>query len=430
MKLTKKSELLMSFLLDNKCIEPTKQSNKTKQIFTHFYKEIRDAEKYIEHMKRQMGKQFYNLQISEIDTFSQIPKPTTFPADGFPPEVRKHIDENITYQLSYFIPLLDRKIKIHFLLEDMKDTKKINNMNDLISVYNNYVDTMLIWLTIINEYASKTCASELTVYLYFTSLEKNTPSTNIEILSENHINTAFTMTCPKISEIVIFRKEEWFKVFLHETFHNWGLDFSDMNNEICNKQILSIFPVKSEINLFESYAEFWAKIMNALFCSYVSLSNKEDINEFLEYTDIFIYFEQIYSYFQMVKVLDFMNLKYEYLYSKDTKIESIRNTLYRENTNVLSYYIITLILLNNYQAFIQWCHKNNIVLLQFKKTVSNQTKFCDFIIQKYKSAHMLENIKCTEALLGNVKTNLKKTKYSKQANFLLKNLRMTVCELG
>jgi hypothetical protein len=420
MKLTKQSELLMSFFLKNKCIEPTKLTNKTKTIFRKIYTEMRNADKYVHTMKMKKDKMekdnaFYNLHISKIDTFSQIPKPSTFPADGFPSEIRRHIDEHINYQLTYFIDLLERKIKIHFLLENM-------NIKD-ISTYNNYVDNMLMWLTMINEYASKTCANELTIYLYFTSLEKNTPNTNISILGESHVNTAFTMTCPKISEIVIFRKEEWFKVFLHETFHNWGLDFSDMNNEMCNKKILSIFPVKSEVNLYESYAEFWGKIMNALFCSYRNISNKEDVDEFLEYSNMFIYLERIYSFFQMVKVLDFMNLKYEYLYKRDENIDSIRSTLYRENTNVLAYYVITLILMNNYQSFIQWCDSNNMVLLQFKKTFVNQENFCEFILQKYKSPNLLKNIKCVEDMLYRLKKN-NRHKLSKQNAFLLKNLRV------
>ena len=71
------------------------------------------------------------------------------------------------------------------------------------------------------------------------------PSTNIEILNSSHVNTAFTRTCPKKSEIVVFRKEEWFKVFIHESFHNFGLDFSDMNNAECTSRILDIFPVNS-----------------------------------------------------------------------------------------------------------------------------------------------------------------------------------------
>ena len=111
----------------------------------------------------------------------------------------------------------------------------------------------------------------------------------------------FTTTCPKDSEIVIFRKEEWFKVLIHESFHNFALDFSDMNTYECTKDILSIFPVNSEVNLYESYTEFWAEIMNALFCSFFNLKSKTNFDDFLSNFEFFINFERTYSFFQLVK---------------------------------------------------------------------------------------------------------------------------------
>ena len=89
------------------------------------------------------------------------------------------------------------------------------------------------------------------MYIYFTSLKKKLPNSNIHILGENNVNTAFTHTCPVNSEIVIFRKEEWFKVLMHETFHNFALDFSNMNTEQCHLFIKNIFPLNSkDIQLF------------------------------------------------------------------------------------------------------------------------------------------------------------------------------------
>ena len=121
-----------------------------------------------------------------------------------------------------------------------------------------------------------------------------------------NVNTAFTTTCPSDSEIVVFRKEEWFKAFMHETIHNFGLDFSNMNNEMVNTYILDIFKVRSKVNLFEAYTEFWAEIMNALFCSFFLLKDKNNISEFLSNSEFFLNFERTYSFFQLIKILDFM----------------------------------------------------------------------------------------------------------------------------
>ena len=68
-------------------------------------------------------------------------------------------------------------------------------------------------------------------------------------------------------------------------------------------------------------------------------------------------------FFQMIKILDFMGLSYNDLYKKTVVSENLRKTQYKENTNILSYYVLTTILLNNYQDFLSWCDTNNISLL-------------------------------------------------------------------
>ena len=129
----------------------------------------------------------------------------------------------------------------------------------------------------------------------------------------------------------------------------------------------------------------------------------------------------------MVKVLNFMDIEYEQLYEKGKNATNVRNHLYKENTNVLSYYIITLILINDYQTFLSWCNTNNTSILQFKKTNANLDHFCEFIKKSYKSKGLLNGINCTEELLTKVK---QKSKKQKNLAYILRNLRMTICELG
>lgn len=417
MKLTRESNKLMSFFIKNNCLVPTKQTKKTDAVFKKLYDKIVDGFSFIEKLKSKRGILFYKLKIVSITNISQIPKPTTFPPNSFPSQVRKHIDEYALCLLTYSFHLFERDINIMFLTED-------KNSENLIETYNNYVDYMLVWLYIVNEYSSRNCVDQLKIYIYHTSLLKILPATNVEILNWNNVNTAFTRTCPKDSEIIVFRKEEWFKAFIHETFHNFGLDFSDMNQTMINTKILSIFPVNSEVNLYESYTEFWARVMNSLFCSYINMKNKEDIDEFLTNAEFFINFERIFAFFQMIKVLNFMNMRYKDMYSNNIQSEKIRKTMFKENTNVLSYYIITLILLNSSQDTISWCNLNNTVLLQFKKTSANLNEFCKFIEKKYKTRSMLDAVDCTEILFKKV------SKKRKDMIYLINNLRMTICELG
>jgi len=420
MKITKQSHILMSFFANNNCIKNIKhfkQNKTTNNILKNLFLELRNGFSYIQSVKEQLKDRFYKLKIKNIQSISQIAKPTTFPVDGFPANIRKQIEDFSLNSLTFSFQLFNRNITIIFLIEDVNPEMHLDT-------YTKYVDCMLVWLYIINEYASSNCSGKLTLYIYHTSLTKELPSSNINILNEENINTGFTTTCPKESEIVIYRKEEWFKVFLHETIHNFGLDFSDMNNHHCKTKILELMPVTSDVNLYESYTEFWARLMNVAFCSYLSLNDKNDVSNFFNNVTFFMNFEIMYSFFQMVKVLDFMDLTYKNLYEKGGYSEHMRNTFYKEKTNVLAYYIITLILIYNYQDFLQWCQTNNTSLLQFKKTLSNQESLCIFIKKKYKSKKLLDDIECTQELFTKVKKNKSKMKY------LLNNLRMTICELG
>jgi len=417
MKISENSKQLMLFFTKNKHINHVHQTKRTNTIIKELYNDILTAYKYLLSLKQKGN--IYNVTTKKILTATQISKPQSFNSNSFPDIVRNHIDELTMSEISYHFSLYGRNIKIHFIVEE-------DNVELKLETYNRYVDNIVMWLYILNQYASKQCANTLVIYLYFTSLEKNLPESKIVILDEINVNTAFTTTCPKDSEIVVFRKEEWFKVLIHETFHNFALDFSDMNNDYVNKCILNIFKVNSNVNLYEAYTEVWAEIMNALFCSFLTLKDKNNIAEFLSNSEFFINFERTFSFFQLVKTLDFMGLSYKDLYSNNGKSAILRDNLYKEKTNVLSYYIIKSILINNYQGFLNWCKINNFSLLQFNKTPTNQREFCKFIEKNHKTSSMLDNINDTHSFLE--KINKKRVKPN--LSYILSNLRMSICELG
>ena len=414
MKLTKESNELMSFFVKNNCLK-TKQTKKTDAILKDIYDEIKRGVSYVNAIKGNKGNTFYKLTIKKITNKAQIIWPVTFSPDAFTPEVKKHIYENSNNVLTYKFNMFDRNISIIFIIKD-----KI--VDALIETYNKYVDYMLVWLYIADIHSSKKCVKQLKIFIYHTSLLKQLPKTNMQILNQNNANTGFCMSCPVDSEIVVFRKEEWFKVFIHETFHNFGLDFSSMDVSLYNKKILQLFPVNSQVNLFESYTEFWGRIINASFCSFINMKNKNDIDEFFINTEYYINLEKNFAFFQMIKILDFMVLSYNDLYKKTVVSENVRRTQYKENTNILSYYVLTTILLNNYQDFLSWCDTNNTSLLNFKKTPTHINNFCAFIEKKYKTKNMLDGIKCIEKIFYNMK--------NKNKIYLLENLRMTICEVS
>ena len=398
MILTKHSQELTSFFIANNCIHHERIKPKTREILTLLYRQIKNTTTHAQNTR-------YTKHIRKLSLSTPSIKPHSFDLHSFPETIITHVNSTASTELTYFFSLEERNITVHFILE--KPTEALN--------CDNHMKLIIHLMHILNIYSNKKCSRKLTIFIYMTSLKKVLPKTNAHVLDQINVNTAFTRTCIPDSEIVIFRKEEWFKVLIHESFHNFGLDFADMNNAECHFKILQLFKVSSDVNLFEAYTEFWAEIMNACFCSFFILQNKNDANEFISNADFFINFERSYSFFQLVKTLDFMGLTYKELYSSLTK-----HAKYKEKSNILAYYVIKTILIHNFQDFISWCQTNNPSLLQFNKEGNAQMKMCAFIEGTYKSDALLLNIDNTSVLFR---------KY-KGKNGLSQNMRMTMFELG
>jgi len=133
-----------------------------------------------------------------------------------------------------------------------------------------------------------------------------------------------------------------------------------------------------------------------------------------------------------VKILKFMGLTYKQLYSDSKMAIGMRETLYKEKSSILSYYVISSVLMNNYEDFLIWCDQNNLSLLQFKKTTGNVDKFVTFIQKHYKTKNMLDNVKKSEGLVNKLhidSENKNKTNTNDGLLFLMNNTRMSLCEM-
>ena len=102
--------------------------------------------------------------------------------------------------------------------------------------------------------------------------------------------------------------------------------------------------------------------------------------------------EKKFSLNQCNKVLKFMGLSYNDLIGKK-EIHLMKRKLYKERTNVFSYYILTCILMNDPIKFITWCKNNNFNIV--KMNLENISKFEEYIKKNYKSKdfyYVLKNL--------------------------------------
>ncbi len=345
--------------------------------------------------------------------FNKVERPADYSKSRyFPSQIQKYIKDNELYQLNFSCQDVGgREINIHFTLFSEKEL-------DNLAIYVQNVRLMYVWLNICAQYANAACSNTLNIYVYPTPFTKNLPGSTATVLGAEHVNTAFTFACAPKGELIIFREEEWFKVFIHETFHAYGLDFARSETSELKQKIKSLFPINSDFDLYEAYTETWARIINCALCSFNALENKKDKKLFITNFTFCIEIERLFSLYQCIKVLSFMGLHYNDIHGEKTNY--LRDKLYKENTHVFAYYIMTAIFLNDYQGFILWCKTNNKVLLQFNSSLENFKAFSEYIVSIYNCNTFLSGID----YMGKLNQQVNQAK--KKNETLIKTTRMSI----
>ena len=423
MQFSNTSQEYFNFFIEhfNKCIIKNKESEQKIQnkIFNKLFLDIREADKYVKTLNA-----FDNCLsgiVLDIKSKKDLAFPSTYSNDYFPQEIRKVIETKTVNKILYYCVLNERKITLTFF------TFK-NETN--FAIYDKYAKQVFMLIAILTHYSSSECSKSLNIFIYLTDFKRIIPDNNYTILGSYNVNGGFTTTCDKNSEIVVYRKEEWFKVLIHEAFHNLGLDFSKMNTNQFHSKIKQIFPINSKFNIFESYCEFWARILNSAFCSYNVIDNKNDKDAFKTFLDFFIQIERLFSLFQCNKILKFLGISYQNLYETDNGSHIARENLYKEKTNVFAYYIVTAFLLDNYVNVMNWCNKNNLSCFKFNNSQRNLDLFYNLIENSYKRNEFLKNLMCVSNYASklNKKTNKNNKLANNQINNIFKTTRMTIME--
>uniref|UniRef100_A0A6C0AY37 Peptidase M1 membrane alanine aminopeptidase domain-containing protein n=1 Tax=viral metagenome TaxID=1070528 RepID=A0A6C0AY37_9ZZZZ len=298
--------------------------------------------------------------------------------DLFPREIKNYIKSKIKHMTRYKTQINSRDVVINIYSRDF-------SYNDSEMIYK-----ILLIINVLSLYTSKECSKNLHINIFLTPFKKMLPKKSSDILGPINVNSGFsTSGCINSGKITIYREEEWFKVLIHELFHNFNLDFATMNINKWKDKMLDIFDIQSEYNIYETYCETWARILNVAIISFMKSQDKK--NFFFNFNS-YMQLEKIYSLIQANKI--YKNLK--------------NPKLYRENSNVLCYYVFSGALMNDYLGFLYWCNENNRQLLKFDNTIKNVDSFFNHILSEYNNPEFIENL----YLVGKLKKN--------------KSLRMTI----
>ena len=466
----------------------------------------------------EIDKEFNNLKannlspcfkhnIIKIHNDKTVLQPSLFKSTYIPTKIADYIKEYAKIVVEYKCDLGNGKnVKVKFILFDSSHYELNNIRKKGASYFKQCVLKIYIWLKVLSKYSHAECGKNLECFIYLTPFKRKLPSCsgfetssnmyhyadlpeneinddgnddmrgagkkNDRVISPSHVNGGLSDICQIDGRIIVYRREEWFKVLIHESMHNYGLDFSTLDLSMANKKLHSIFSIQTDVKIFESYCEIWARIMNVFFESYfeinrhsrklftplttrkkfinkihsqhkqhfVSIKNGHghgrghghghghghgDVNTGItdkkeRFLNLFydnLQHESVFSIFQCVKVLNFMGLDYNIISNCNDENYTIVKKLYKEQTNVFAYYIIVAILIANFNNFILWCVDNNTNLFDFKKTNASTENFVTFIYKNYKNNELLKMIVGLEKRLENRTTN---------DELLLTTMRMTV----
>jgi len=418
MSFTIQSEKLIKYFINDfekYCVKKSKRvQQRSDSILKMIYQDILISQSYISILE---SRKLIDSSVKEIKSLKELPKSNLMDSSFMPSTIKDKILYSILGYMKTTIKIEKMTVNIYYGLFKKSDFNKLESIKK----------DILLTLKIIKFctlYKNLKTIESLDIYLYLTEVEKQMPKNPVITLGSNNCNSAVTFACASKGKLLIYRKEEWKKVLIHELFHSLCLDFAGSNYETLRKNIKNIFNVQSDFEISESYTEYWATIINSCFISYSLLDNYDDVENFLLFTDFCIQLERIFSLYQMIKILGYMSLNYKYLYKNDEISRGLRKVLYKEDTNVLCYYIIKTILLFFNDEFLEWCMLHNNNILKFNKTEHNLNQFYEFIKDKYNNKFFLKAIDNMQLFY----IKYRGPTLMKNNKILTTTSRMTICE--
>ena len=229
------------------------------------------------------------------------------------------------------------------------------------------VEKMLLVLQLIIAISRNETRNGQHVTFFLTPFKKKLNLNNNAILGAKNVNSGFTYPYLVNGVTFIYRKEEFFKVFIHESIHYYGIDkalHKQLNSNINYNKFINLFSIGTEyiakIGINEGLTEYWTFIIYLTALSYkksITLAN-------------FIYeFERLYKLellhilFQVVKILNYNKLTYSQFLANSSANSSNK---YKETSHIFSYYIVKTLLVYNHENML----KSNIFDMNFSNKLN------------------------------------------------------------
>lgn len=337
-------------------------------IMSGLYKDIMDGMHYATEL-------FHNKKVN-VHTLNNNFNTSIFSTTFMSDQIKETIQQNMVSQTMFTCYVDTQNITLKLGVIKGTPFTKIE--------LNEIARKVFSWLYVCHKYSAQNCKGSKTIEIYFTEYKKGFPNNSTKELTPQHVNSGYSYVCSPNNTIVVFRLEEWFKVFIHESLHSYGLQpLSHTETEI-DHALHQIIPLKADIKVCEAYVETWARIINAM---YSAIYNSNNENEFHTILDFTLRIESLFSVVQSYRVLSFLDLTYTQSIDPSCIYAS---TIYTEKTNIFSYYVLCGAFMFNPYVFIQWCANNNPNVLQFNNTPKGSKLFCVYMTEALRNHKIQE----------------------------------------
>lgn len=350
-----KNETLQKLLLEERVNKNDNdyvliKDSATHKILCYFYKQLCAAStRYEKLSKKDIFREERDVNIDQHNTLKQF-------SSKYLPHI--YLKELLEEKKCIFIsfPIGHRVFNMTFY--------KIHNISK--KDFDQLFKSIWMWLYIISAHPQIECVKQLEITIaflphkkIFTGINAN-GNNSAQTFDSLHVNSALTQVCQPINKMLIYRKEECFKVFLHESFHCFGLDFSVQNNDEIHQELHRIFNLDGSIELaaYESYTEFWGEVLNMMFNAFFISG---DFDSFSLCFEGIMNVEKHFSQIQVAKILLLTG----------TTLLDFKNLV--QKTHVFEYYILKTMILFNSNSFFEWCIKTNPLFFKIK---SNSDFMC------------------------------------------------------
>jgi len=317
--------------------------------------------KFIDYFSILKKIKYKQLKYFKSKTRGVLGKLKHFDSQYWSSTVLDYINKTDCIRHTYLFNVKNVSFKVAFIIYNNSDDK--NKLDEYIK-WIHMVACLLSHLATTKQYFD--------IQIFFTHFTKTLPPPK-NVLDSNNCNSALIHVGKNHQDICIYRREEWFKVLIHELLHGFKVDKN-----------INMFFINSSIS--EGYVEYLARYLNCIISAYILSETKQSFNKLFS---LFITVEIDHSTIQVRKILKHLEIKYSDFFKESHH--------YREKTNVFSYYFIALYFLIYSNDFINLLKKYNTKIY----IINDSTFLTNFILTVYRSNFLIDELRKREKYIDN-----------------------------